>query len=76
MTAGILGAVKLNSDAKYVELQNGEREYYDLAADPYELQNLAAHLEPGRQARLAQRLKTLSTCAGAGCRAADVLAPP
>jgi N-acetylglucosamine-6-sulfatase len=61
---------------KYVELQNGEREYYDLVADPYELQNLAAHLDSSRQARLAQRLKVLSTCAGVGCRAADALPPP
>lgn len=60
---------------KYVEYATGEREYYDLAADPYELQNQAAHLDSVRLARLSQMLHRLATCAGAGCRAADTLPP-
>jgi N-acetylglucosamine-6-sulfatase len=58
---------------KYVEYANGDREYYDLVADPYELANQAGHLAPARLAQLARALKKLSTCAGEGCRVADTL---
>ncbi|HZF11032.1 MAG TPA: hypothetical protein VFE33_19760, partial [Thermoanaerobaculia bacterium] len=58
---------------KYVEYANGDREYYDLVADPYELQNQAGHLAAARLAQLARALKTLSTCVGDGCRVADTL---
>jgi N-acetylglucosamine-6-sulfatase len=54
---------------KYVEHSNGERELYDLNADPYELTSV--HADPGyaqvRQA-LAARLAALRTCAGNACR--------
>jgi arylsulfatase A-like enzyme len=45
---------------KYVELTTGERELYDLIADPYELQNLAGRPEyAAEQARLAEKLRRL-----------------
>jgi len=55
---------------KYVEHQNGDRELYDLARDPYELES--QHLNPAYdaiKASLAARLKSLVSCAGASCRA-------
>ena len=54
----------------YAEHQNGDRELYDLAKDPYELQS--QHANPAYdavKAALAARLHKLVTCAGANCRA-------
>lgn len=52
----------------YVEYATGERELYDLAKDPFELQNLSQKAEPSLLRALGERLKTLRGCAGAGCR--------
>jgi N-acetylglucosamine-6-sulfatase len=52
----------------YAEHDNGERELYDLRRDPDQLENLVG--EPrlaGIEARLAERLAALQTCAGRGC---------
>ncbi len=57
----------------YAEYGNGEKELYDLASDPYELQS--RHADPAYapvQAQLAARLAVLRTCAGVTCR---VVAP-
>ena len=52
--------------AKYVELDTGEREYYDLVADPRELQNRAGHpAYAGRVAALRDRLAGMKASAGA-----------
>jgi N-acetylglucosamine-6-sulfatase len=53
----------------YVEHLDGELELYDLARDPYELDNLVAMpaAVPVR-IRLAARLARLRGCRGAGCR--------
>ena len=53
----------------YAEYGNGERELYDLARDPYELQS--RHADPAYaavKADLALRLAHLRTCSGATCR--------
>ncbi|MCL4487128.1 MAG: hypothetical protein M1570_03240, partial [Chloroflexi bacterium] len=55
----------------YVEYVTGEKELYDLKADPYELQNLAATADPKLLLQLAARVQQLSTCKGAACRAAE-----
>jgi len=54
-------------DRLYVEYATGERELYDLAADPYQLLNLYG---PGRTEipSLAARLAALKACAGRACR--------
>jgi N-acetylglucosamine-6-sulfatase len=54
----------------YVEYATGERELYDLEADPDQLQS--RHFDPnyaGVQAALAQRLAAMRACAGRACRA-------
>ena len=54
----------------YAEYSNGDRELYDLVADPYELVN--RDLNPsyaGIEATLARRLAGLRTCSGQACLA-------
>jgi N-acetylglucosamine-6-sulfatase len=54
----------------YIEYSTGEHELYDLAADPYQLHNIAT----GEQivtASLAEGLRRLRACAGPSCRAED-----
>jgi len=60
---------------KYIEYGDGEREYYDLARDPGELDNLAASLPADLQARLSERVRKLAGCAGDACRELDAVPP-
>ncbi len=55
----------------YVEYVTGEKELYDLKADPYQLQNLATKADPKLLAVLSARVKELATCKAAACRAAE-----
>ena len=45
-----------------------EREYYDLKADPFQLENRAGSLAADRLATLMTRLDRLQGCSGASCR--------
>lgn len=54
----------------YVEYLNGDRELYDLAADPDEMHNLAG-TRPEVESVLAGELADLRSCRAAGCRRAD-----
>jgi N-acetylglucosamine-6-sulfatase len=64
------------ADSLYVEYADGEREYYDLARDPLELENLAPQLSPERALRLHDALAAMSTCHGAAaCWAAEHVLP-
>jgi arylsulfatase A-like enzyme len=65
-----------NASYKYVEYGTGERELYDLAADPFELDSLHTRAAPQFLARLAERLQALSRCAGESCRELDGQALP
>lgn len=58
-------------DYLYVEYATGERELYDLLADPNQLHNLAATADPALLGELSPRLAELRGCAGAACRAAE-----
>lgn len=54
---------------KYVQHSGGERELYDLQADPHELRNLAASARHrAERSRLAALLGRLERCAGRACR--------
>jgi N-acetylglucosamine-6-sulfatase len=48
----------------YVEYVTGEREYYDLLSDPFELHNIAAHLAPAHLRRLHRALVAMESCHG------------
>ncbi|TDC62756.1 sulfatase [Actinomadura sp. GC306] len=52
----------------YVEYENGDREYYDLARDPWELVNMWAEAPEARKAELESLVHSYRTCAGADCR--------
>jgi arylsulfatase A-like enzyme len=53
----------------YVEyLDTGERELYELAADPHQLNNVAKDAGPAFLAMLSGRVAALASCAGAECR--------
>jgi N-acetylglucosamine-6-sulfatase len=61
-------------DSLYVEYADGERELYDLAADPFELHDLADEVPPERLARLSGQLAVMADCHGpAQCWAAGHL---
>jgi N-acetylglucosamine-6-sulfatase len=49
-------------EAVYVEYVDGEREYYDIARDPFELRNLAYRLPSARLNKLHEQLARLRTC--------------
>jgi arylsulfatase A-like enzyme len=56
---------------KYVEYADGERELYDLEADPYELDNIYGSADSSLLGDLKAKLDALRSCAGAGCREAE-----
>ncbi len=62
-------------DTVYVEYETGERELYDLHADPWELTNIASTADPALLAKLSSWLGVLRDCSGPGCRVADAAAP-
>ena len=55
----------------YAEYVTGEKELYDLVADPFELNNLVSTADPKLLAEFSARVKELSTCKAAACRAAE-----
>lgn len=57
----------------YVEYVTGERELYDLRADPHELESLHATADATLLTQLASALAALRRCAGASCRAAEIV---
>jgi arylsulfatase A-like enzyme len=63
-------------DYLYLESADGERELYDLTADPYQLENIESVADPGLLAALSDRLRALAACSAAACRAAEDLPVP
>ncbi|MDR7544174.1 MAG: sulfatase [Armatimonadota bacterium] len=57
-------------DLVYVEYATGERELYDLARDPYQMESIHA-TEIGVLGPLSARLAALKRCSGASCRLAE-----
>lgn len=58
-------------DYVYVEYANGEIEFYDLAADPYQLENIAGSLSAETLSVLHAKLDELKYCEDKNCRALD-----
>ncbi|HEY4277780.1 MAG TPA: sulfatase [Conexibacter sp.] len=58
-------------DYLYVEYADGEREYYDVRTDPYELDNLADELPTSDLIELEDQLQAIRSCYGIGCRLAS-----
>jgi arylsulfatase A-like enzyme len=56
------------ADWTYVEYFNGERELYDLRADPQQMENVATAAEPLLLDQLSRRLAELANCAATNCR--------
>jgi hypothetical protein len=59
----------------YVEYNNGEVEFYNRVADPYEMENLAAKLDPDILSSLHTWLGQLRTCAADDCRKLEANLP-
>jgi arylsulfatase A-like enzyme len=58
-------------DHLYVEYETGERELYDLKADPYQLRNVYESAPSDLKKRLESQLGTLGKCASEECRIAE-----
>lgn len=58
----------------YVEYETGEKELYDLAKDPYQLNNIAKSANAELLKELSTRLAEMMKCAGETCRKLDGVA--
>lgn len=57
----------------FVVYRNGERELYDVKADPYETNNIIGTADTRLVADLYSQMQALRSCAGDTCRTADAL---
>lgn len=64
------------AELKYIEYDNGERELYDLANDPYELDNQFVNANPTVLAQLEAWLQLLHGCVTDECRTQELQPPP
>jgi arylsulfatase A-like enzyme len=55
-------------DFLYVEYVTGDREWYDLTTDPFEMDNLYDRLDSESRRLLHERLTALQQCSGEACR--------
>lgn len=56
---------------KYIRFQNGAREYYDLATDPYEVESNPGVIAPETRTYWEGRIGDLQACSGLECQAAE-----
>ena len=63
-------------DWLFVVYRDGERELYDLKADPYELNNIISTADTRLVASLYSQLQALRVCEGDSCRTADAIVMP
>jgi N-acetylglucosamine-6-sulfatase len=66
-SSGVSSSVR-NADVLYTDIESGERELYDMKADPYQLASLHRKADPAVLAQLSARATALSHCRGASCR--------
>ncbi|MFN8413310.1 MAG: sulfatase [Anaerolineales bacterium] len=59
----------------YIEYEDGEVEYYDLIADPYQLNNIAPTLDADTLTTLHDWLAKLETCTAENCRVLEETIP-
>jgi N-acetylglucosamine-6-sulfatase len=55
----------------YTEWDTGEKELYDLVADPNQMRSIHGSADPALLAALSETLDTLKSCSGRSCRRAD-----
>jgi hypothetical protein len=60
-----------DEDTLYVEYVTGERELYDLGADPFQIENRAVAGADHQMAVFAARLGELRRCAAGSCRSIE-----
>ncbi len=58
-------------DYVYVQYETGEHEYYDLRADPYQLENAYASLDEPRKVALREKTLALARCERSTCRSRE-----
>jgi arylsulfatase A-like enzyme len=63
--------LRTSNNLTYTEYETGEREFYDLKADPYQLDNSYPAQDPLLIARLSAQLEALKGCVGEACRVAE-----
>jgi N-acetylglucosamine-6-sulfatase len=64
------------TDWLFVVYRDGERELYDLKADPYEMNNIVSTADPSLVAHLYSQMQAMRACSGDSCRVADALTYP
>jgi N-acetylglucosamine-6-sulfatase len=55
----------------YIEYETGEKELYNLEADPYQLRSVHESADPTLVSDLSKKLDALRGCAGQSCREAE-----
>jgi arylsulfatase A-like enzyme len=65
-----------DQDGVYVDYESGRDEYYNLEADPYQLENLAPGFGEERIDTLQKKLAALRECSGESCRLAEGFPTP
>ena len=64
-------AIRTADDRLYVQNESGEREFYDLKEDPYQLQNAHPTMDTETEQSLSAALANLKGCKGEACRTAE-----